>query len=60
MNEPDDPQSSETHKLSPACDHPTQLRLTPEQQLRFWRALQAPVTLTPAQRRLAVLVRGAR
>ncbi len=34
------------------------ISLTPEEQLRFWRALQAVPNLTPAQRRLAALIRG--
>jgi uncharacterized protein (DUF1778 family) len=32
--------------------------MTPEEQLAFWQALQAPAKLTPAQRRLGKLVRG--
>jgi uncharacterized protein (DUF1778 family) len=36
------------------------IRLTPEEQLAFWQALQAPVKLTPAQKRLGALMRGFR
>jgi uncharacterized protein (DUF1778 family) len=32
--------------------------LSPEEQLAFWQALQAPVKLTPAQKRLGALMRG--
>ena len=32
--------------------------LTPEEQLTFWQALQAPAKLTPAQKKLAALMRG--
>lgn len=32
--------------------------LTPEEQLALWQALQAPPKLTPAQKRLAALMRG--
>ena len=32
--------------------------LTPDEQLAFWNALQAPVKLTPAQMRLSRLARG--
>lgn len=32
--------------------------LTPEEQLAFWHALQAPPKLTPAQRELAALMQG--
>lgn len=34
--------------------------LTPDEQLAFWQALQAPPKLTPAQKRLAALMRGER
>ncbi len=34
------------------------LALTPEEQLAFWEALNAPPTLTDAQRRLGSLMRG--
>ena len=34
--------------------------LSPEEQLTFWRALQAPAKLTPAQKRLGTLMRGKR
>lgn len=34
--------------------------LSAEEQLAFWRALQAPVALTPAQKRLGALMRGRR
>ena len=33
--------------------------LSPDEQLAFWRALQAPTTLTPAQKRLGAIMRGA-
>lgn len=36
------------------------IQLSPEEQLLFWRALQAPVRLTPAQKRLGKLMRGER
>jgi uncharacterized protein (DUF1778 family) len=32
--------------------------LSPEEQLAFWRALQAPPKLTPAQKRLGAIMRG--
>ncbi|MFO0809995.1 MAG: DUF1778 domain-containing protein [Gemmataceae bacterium] len=32
--------------------------MTPEEQLAFWNALNAPVKLTPAQRRLGAMMRG--
>lgn len=32
--------------------------LTPQEQLAFWNALDAPVTLTKAQRRLGAIMRG--
>jgi uncharacterized protein (DUF1778 family) len=34
------------------------IALTAEEQLAFWNALQQPVKLTPAQRKLARLMRG--
>jgi uncharacterized protein (DUF1778 family) len=34
------------------------LALTPDEQLAFWKALQAPVTLTEKQRQLGKLMRG--
>jgi uncharacterized protein (DUF1778 family) len=34
--------------------------LSPDEQLAFWQALQAPVKLTPAQRRLGSMMRGDR
>ena len=34
------------------------IQLTPSEQLAFWQALQAPPELTPAQNRLASLIRG--
>jgi len=34
------------------------IQLTPSEQLAFWQALQAPQELTPAQKRLALLMRG--
>ncbi len=36
------------------------IQLSPEEQLSFWRALQAPVKLTPAQKKLGKLMRGER
>jgi uncharacterized protein (DUF1778 family) len=32
--------------------------LSPDEQLTFWQALQAPAKLTPAQKRLGALMRG--
>jgi uncharacterized protein (DUF1778 family) len=32
--------------------------LSPDEQLAFWQALQAPPKLTPAQKRLGVIMRG--
>ena len=32
--------------------------LSPDEQLAFWNALQAPAKLTPAQKRLGRLMRG--
>jgi len=34
--------------------------LSPDEQLAFWRALQAPPKLTPAQKRLGAIMRGAK
>lgn len=34
------------------------MRLSPDEQLAFWQALQAPAKLTRAQKRLAKLLRG--
>lgn len=34
--------------------------MTPAEQLAFWQALQAPVKLTAAQKRLGKLMRGVR
>ncbi|MBW3540831.1 MAG: DUF1778 domain-containing protein [Planctomycetes bacterium] len=34
------------------------ISLTPEEQLAFWKALNAPPRLTPAQRELGRLMRG--
>jgi len=34
------------------------IRLTPDEQLAFWNALQSPPRLTPAQRQLGKLMRG--
>ena len=34
------------------------ISLTPEEQLRFWNALNEPPRLTDAQRRLGALMRG--
>ena len=34
------------------------IQMTPSEQLAFWQALQAPPELTPAQKRLALLMRG--
>ena len=36
------------------------IQLSPEEQQAFWKALQAPVKLTPAQKRLGKLMRGER
>ncbi|MEI7702001.1 MAG: DUF1778 domain-containing protein [Planctomycetia bacterium] len=32
--------------------------LSPDEQLAFWRALQAPPKLTPAQKRLGAIMQG--
>ena len=34
------------------------LEMTPEEQLAFWNALNAPVELTPSQRKLGKVMRG--
>lgn len=34
--------------------------LTPDEQLAFWQALNAPAKLTPAQKRLGAILRGAK
>lgn len=34
------------------------IKLSPEEQLAFWKALHEPPKLTPAQRRLGKLMRG--
>ena len=36
------------------------IQLSPEEQQTFWKALQAPVKLTPAQKRLGKMMRGER
>lgn len=36
------------------------MRLSPEEQLAFWKALHAPARLTAAQKRLGTLMRGKR
>jgi uncharacterized protein (DUF1778 family) len=36
------------------------IRLSSQEQLAFWQALQAPANLTPAQKRLGSLMRGKR
>lgn len=33
--------------------------LSPDEQLAFWTALQAPANLTPAQKKLGAVMRGA-
>ena len=34
------------------------VRLSPDEQLAFWQALQVPTKLTPAQKRLGAIMRG--
>ncbi|MFM8221834.1 MAG: DUF1778 domain-containing protein [Planctomycetaceae bacterium] len=34
------------------------VHLSPDEQLAFWQALQAPPKLTPAQKRLGAIMRG--
>jgi len=34
--------------------------LSPDEQFAFWQALNAPAKLTPAQRRLGAIMRGAK
>ncbi|MFM8286231.1 MAG: DUF1778 domain-containing protein [Planctomycetaceae bacterium] len=34
------------------------VQLSPDEQLAFWQALQAPPKLTPAQKRLGAMMRG--
>ena len=34
------------------------IAMAPEEQIAFWKALNEPVTLTPAQRRLGKMMRG--
>jgi uncharacterized protein (DUF1778 family) len=34
------------------------IAMAPEEQIAFWKALNEPVTLTPAQRRLGKVMRG--
>ncbi len=34
--------------------------LSPDEQLAFWQALNAPTKLTPAQKRLGAMMRGAK
>lgn len=40
-----------------AADQQT-IELTPDEQITFWEALQAPAKLTPAQKKMAALMRG--
>lgn len=40
--------------------HEQTIQMTSGEQLAFWQALQAPVKLTAAQKRLGRLLRGAR
>ena len=41
-----------------ASAHERTIHLTPDEQLAFWQALQAPVQLTAAQKRLGKMIRG--
>jgi uncharacterized protein (DUF1778 family) len=41
-----------------ASAHEQTILLTPDEQLAFWQALQAPARLTAAQKRLGRLMRG--
>lgn len=34
--------------------------LSPDEQLAFWQALNAPAKLTPAQKRLGAIIRGSK
>lgn len=34
------------------------IRMSPDEQLQFWKALQAPVKLTKAQKKLGRIMRG--
>lgn len=36
------------------------IQLSPDEQLAFWQALNAPAKLTPAQKRLGAILRGAK
>ena len=36
------------------------IQLSPDEQLSFWQALNAPSKLTPAQKRLGAIMRGAK
>jgi uncharacterized protein (DUF1778 family) len=40
-----------------SASHQT-IALSPDEQLKFWEALQAPARLTPAQARLGKIMRG--
>jgi uncharacterized protein (DUF1778 family) len=41
-----------------ASAHEQTIRLTPDEQMTFWQALQAPPKLTSAQKRLGKIMRG--
>ena len=43
-------------EVSSAADRT--ILLSPDEQLEFWQALNSPVKLTPAQKRLGALMRG--
>jgi uncharacterized protein (DUF1778 family) len=43
-------------EVESACNQT--IALSPDEQLKFWQALQAPPKLTPAQKRLGALIRG--
>lgn len=43
-----------------ACAREQTILLSPDEQLAFWQALEAPAKLTPAQRRLGAIMRGAK
>lgn len=48
---------TQARKEVAAAAEPT-ISMTPDEQLAFWTALNAPVELTPAQKRLGKMMRG--
>ena len=48
---------SQARRETISADHRV-LALSPDEQLQFWHSLNAPVKLTPRQKKLAAIMRG--